>query len=102
MPRKKVKKHIRHYIDKKLLFRLRIFVLVFLVMTGFVIFETINLQINPGLLAGGILLGIVIGFLMGRMYKLSWDKNESKVVGSLDRIGVIFMAVYILFAIFRN
>jgi hypothetical protein len=102
MPIKKPQKHMRHFIDKKLLFRLRMFVVVFLVMTGVVIFETYNLSVNPFISIGGLLLGIVIGFVMGRMYKLSWDKNESKVVGNLDRVGMIFLVVYIIFAIFRN
>jgi hypothetical protein len=98
----KKRKHIRHYIDKKLLFRLRMFIVIFVALLGFVIYELISSAVNPVFALLGIVLGIGLGTVLARMYKLSWNKDETKVVGRLDMIGIIILIVYIGFALSRN
>ena len=36
------------------------------------------------------------------MHKISWDEEASKVIGKMDRVGIIILIIYILFAITRR
>jgi hypothetical protein len=43
----------------------------------------------------GIFLGTSIGFLAGRMFRIFWDEEMSKVISQLDKTGVVFLVLYI-------
>lgn len=49
-----------------------------------------------------IIIGLTVGILSSRMMKIDWDKDEEKVVGRMDIYGVIILALFILFEIFRS
>ncbi len=36
------------------------------------------------------------------MYKISWSKDEAKVIGRIDRYGLIVLGFFILFELNRN
>ena len=100
---KKSRRHIaRKHIDKKLLFRLRLFILITLVMLGFVTWDILQQTIGVELALVGIVIGITVGFLAGRMFAILWHEDTNKVVVRLDRIGVIILIAYILLAIGRR
>jgi hypothetical protein len=96
----KQKKSIRHFLDKKLLLRLRLFLIIGLLIGGFVIFECIKNEVNPLFALGGFVVGFGVGAIMAKVYNLSL--KEEKVVSQMDKTGIIILAVYILFAISRN
>lgn len=50
----------------------------------------------------GIVIGAIIGFFSSRIFHLSWDKDGEKVVGRIDTIGWIVLALYIVFEIIRS
>lgn len=77
-----VQKHQRakQHIDRRLLIRLRIFCVIFLVTVGVIIVDVRKDIIETGLAFSGILIGISIGIVVGRMYSLSWDENTAKVI----------------------
>src|SRR5258708_3688138 len=95
-------KSLRHYLDKKLLLRLRIFIAIGVAMVGIVVYETWVNLVNPGFAFGGLVLGLGIGAFMGKMYKLSWKKEEEKIISQMDRSGFIILALYVIFAILRR
>ena len=97
------RKEVALYVHKKLLFRLRRLAIFFLVVTGILIYEIFNNFIAGYLALGGFIIGFLIGYIVGkRMHRISWDEEASKVVGKMDRIGIIILVIYILFAITRR
>jgi uncharacterized integral membrane protein len=90
------------HIDKILLRRIRILVIVLVVMTGALVYEVYISHIDEYLLILGILLGIIVGIIAGRMFYLEWHKEKSKVIARLDRFGVVVLAAYIIFSLARH
>lgn len=90
------------HIDKKLIRRLRILVFILIVMTGVLIYEVYISHINPILLITGIILGVGIGFIAGRMFSIEWHVEDRKVIGRLDRIGVVVLVLYIALSLSRH
>jgi protein-S-isoprenylcysteine O-methyltransferase Ste14 len=51
----------------------------------------------------GFMLGMVIGILVSRrMHNISWNAETNKAVTKMDRIGIIILVLYLLFAISRH
>lgn len=95
------KKHIPH-IDKKLVFRLRIYFILSLIMIGIVLFEIFSGRLNIILAFTGLLFGILVGVITARMFILSWDKDAEQVISKLDYVGGIILIAYLIFSFFRS
>ncbi len=54
------------------------------------------------LASSGLLIGIGLGFLAGRMIKVKWHEKRNKVISEMDRIGMIILIIYIIFEYNRN
>jgi hypothetical protein len=89
-------------IDPRLRTRLRLYGIIFLVMLVVIIVDVVRNLISIPLALLALAIGTVIGLLLGRMYRLSWDEIETKVIARIDWLGGIILVLYILFAIFRN
>ncbi len=97
------RKEVAAFVHKKLLFRLRRLALFFIVVTAILFYEISKNYIAGYLAIGGFILGFTIGYIIGnRMHYISWDTEAEKVVGKMDRIGIIILIIYILFAITRR
>lgn len=82
---------------------MRIYAVIFLVLLVVVaveLFLAAPQAVLPALaaLAGGIAVGLVAS----RMFRLEWDRAARTVVGKLDVLGIIILAAYIVFSIFRS
>ncbi len=93
---------VRRHIDHRFILQLRLFSIIFLITLGLVILAIVRQTIALGLATGGILIGLVIGIVVSRMYRLSWDEQTAKVVGQIDWIGGAILAMYIVFLLGRN
>ena len=96
------RRHFVHHLDKRLRFRLRIYFFVALFMLAFVIFDVATAKINILFALVSIIIGIIVGVLSSRMFRISWSHNANKVVSQLDLFGVVILVLYILFEIKRN
>lgn len=97
------RKGVSKYVHKKLLFRLRRLAVVFLIITGILIYEVIqnNLPIYMALV--GFEIGMILGLLIARrMHNISWNNETTKAVTKMDTLGIIILVIYILFAIIRH
>ena len=92
----------RANVDKKLKLRLRLYSLIFLVMLGVVVYNLVTGGLSLWLGLSSLGAGVLIGVFMSRMFSLSWDEQESVVIGRIDWIGGAILAAYILFALGRN
>jgi hypothetical protein len=84
-------------IDKRLISRLRIYLIVMLVMLVVIVIEVLRGAFSIQWALLGIIIGILIGVVVARMYSLSWDEETNIVVGEIDRIGAVILVVYLIF-----
>lgn len=92
----------RQHIDHRLIVRLRLYCITCLVMLGVIVVEIVRHKIGVTLAAGGIAIGLVLGIVVSRMYRLSWDEQTTKVVAQIDWIGGAILGLYITFIFFRD
>lgn len=90
------------YIDKKLIKRLRIYLIMMLIMLVVIIFEVLTGSFSISWALGGILIGLGVGTLVSRMYRLSWDEETNHVIGRIDWIGAIILICYLIFVFART
>lgn len=97
------RKEVAQFVHRKLLFRLWRLAIIFLIITGVLIYEIYHNYIAGYPAAAGFVLGFIIGMLVSqRMHNISWDAETSKAVTKMDRIGIIILIMYIVFAIGRK
>jgi hypothetical protein len=97
------RKEVGRFVHRKLLFRLRRLALIFLIITGILIYEISNDYIAGYLAMFGFMMGMIIGLLVARrMHNISWNAETNKAVTKMDRLGIVILVLYILFAISRQ
>ncbi len=82
-------------VDPKVLRSVRIFLVVWLAMSGIVVYEIADGIVAWQETAVGVLAGIGVGIVSARMTKLEWDDKNARVTGRWDWIGVVILAVYV-------
>ncbi len=92
----------RKYLDKKVLFRLRLLFAIFILMVIIIFYNIFDHRIRFLLAFSGLLIGIGLGFLAGRMIKVKWQEKTNKVITEMDGVGVIILILYIIFEYNRN
>lgn len=95
-------KELSKYLDQRLIKRLRIYTIVMIVMLLVIIYEVLEGSFSISWALGGIFIGLGIGTLVSRMYRLSWDDKTSNVIGQIDWIGAIILACYLIFVFTRT
>ena len=99
---KNTRAHRRKFVDKKLLMRLRIFAVIFLIMAGIGLYDTIRGDLPAWLALASLLGGFGLGLLVGRAYNVVWHEKAGKAVSKMDVFGGLILVAYIVFAIFRK
>jgi len=94
---KKDKLPITQYIDKRIIKRIRTYMIVLLVMLVIIVFEGVQGTFNIPMVIFGIITGMVIGILVSRMYSLSWDEESNNVIDRMDWIGAVILVFYLIF-----
>lgn len=92
----------KQHIDKKLIFRLRMFLLILTAMCGIVIYDVVTEAIGWLLVLTGIAVDVVLGYAVGYLSEVRWHEETSKVIGRMDKIGGVALALYMLFSISRR
>lgn len=101
-PKTRIGKLADRHINPKLRWSLRIYLLVSVAVFIFVIVTTVRSQANPLIVLAGLIIGIVIGILFNRIYKISWDKEADHAVYKMDIFGIILLIVFIAFDLSRG
>ena len=97
-----IKEHpAKKHIDRKLIFRIRIFYVIGIILTGLMLYDVLEGIIGIELSLGGFLLGLFLGFIATRMFMIHWHEERAKVVSRLDTIGIIIMLFYVAFSVSR-
>ena len=91
---------IRHqHIDSKMKIRLRIYSLIAIILLIFVGYEVSLGTISIQLAILGIVVGLIAGSILGRVFRLDWNEENSKVIGYIDGIGALIIIMYIIFVL---
>lgn len=90
---------LRNLLQRKLLFRLTIPMIIAAVMLVVVIIDSFFTSF-PALTYAWILVGAIIGYPFGRMTKISWNSDKTQLV--LDGSGMVLIVVYIITSIIRS
>ncbi len=94
---------VTKFVHRKLLFRLRRLAIVFVIIMGILIYEISQNYIAGYMSFIGFVSGYGIGLLISyRMHIISWDAETNKAVTKMDRLGIIILVLYILFALARH
>lgn len=92
----------RRHLDKKLIFRLAIFIAIFLVMVVLISVNVFENKIGILLAGTGLVLGVCIGLASGRVFSIRWNQEDLKVVSRMDKIGIFFLVPYLIFTFLRE
>ena len=100
--KKSDKSTVISHLDPRLVRRIRIYSVVMLFMLLVIIFEVLQGAYTIAWAAGGILIGLGIGTLVSRMYRLNWDEDTSQVISRIDWIGGVILVCYLIFVFTRT
>lgn len=88
-------------IHKRLRLRLIVYFAISILLMGISIFHLIKDGASVLIATIGLIIGVGIGMIVARIFKISWDNNASQVISKFDTVGVIILIFYILFEIKR-
>ncbi len=97
-----IKRELRDKISKRLRTRLIIYFVISVLILGIAIFHIVKDQASLGLTSIGFFIGIIVGIIVSRMYKVVWDEHAAEVISTFDSIGIVFLVFYVAFEIFRE
>lgn len=95
-------KNARLFVERKLLLRLKLFFVVFSLLVGVIFYEVARHHIYGSTAIGAIMIGMLLGAAFVRRKRIYWEEETSRVIAKMDRIGVILLVMYIVFAIVRH
>ena len=75
---------------------------VWLILASVTAVDVLRKNLDMDLAFVAFLTGFLTGLFLGRMYRLDWSKEKTKVVSQLDLIGRVILAAYVLFMVGRN
>jgi hypothetical protein len=95
-------KHIHPYIEKKLLIRLYIFLIISILLVIYIVHEIYRGNIFWLLAVTGICFGGVAGIVLGRFMGVTWHEEKEKVISKLDVVGAIAIVLFITLDLSRE
>lgn len=90
---------LRHYIHHRILLQLAIIAMAAFVLAGFIVYDalTVDLVFWPIVIAA--IVGLLVGYAVGRMFLLTWHQDTNKVIMRMDRLSLLLIALYVAFRI---
>lgn len=89
----------KNLIHRKVLIRVRIYIVIVLIMLGITIYDIVLDKIDPLLALTWLIGGILVWFIFGRIYKIYRHEDTQQIMSHIDKIGVIFLIIYIVIEI---
>lgn len=89
-------------VDRRLRLQVRIFLVIFLVTVAITIERMITEGVNPLWALVGFVVGIATGAILARTKPLVWDSTERQVVASNSILGLVAIALYLVFVFTKS
>jgi len=90
------------HIDRRLLLRLSIFLVIALGIVGIVLFDILSGELSWWLAVLGFVAGLLVGYVLGRLLTVKWHEGKRKAVTEMDIAGFVALGVYILLRLSEN
>ena len=88
----------KHKVHQKIRLKLWVYVVVFLASLMLSIIHFVNGHILFYFPLGGFFAGLIIGFVVSRIHKITWDEDGEVIITKIDSVGLlILLGYYILF-----
>lgn len=100
--RKKHAVHIKTHASKKLRTNLRILSIVCAALLLITLYELVISRAIFYQVILALIIGLSAGLISSRMYKITWNKDEAKVVGRIDIYGAVILVLFVLFELNRT
>lgn len=98
-----IKEHpAKKHIDRRLIFRLRLFYVISILLIGLMLYDVFEGIIGIELVLGGFFLGAFIGLIANRMFVIHWHEERAQVVSRFDKVGIVILLLYVAFSISRR
>jgi len=91
------REHLDQHVPKNLRTRVRIYLVIAVIIVCAIIYRLFIDQEDFWYALIAFVIGVVVGVLVSRMYKIWWDTDAQKVASRLDIYGIILLVVYIVF-----
>lgn len=76
-----------------------IFLAIGIVIIGFVGYDVLMNELTWWLAILAVLIGLGLGYMLGRAGRIRWHETEEKVVSEIDVIGIVAIVLYVLLRI---
>lgn len=91
----------KEHVHPNLRRRMRMFLAIGFVMSLLVVWDILHETVSIPIALISVLVGLLLGWLTSRIFHLSWNGDLEKVVGKIDLLGGIVLALYIIFEVSR-
>lgn len=95
-------KNAKQYVERKLLRRLRLFLIVFILLLGVIGYEIAKQHLEAAACIGAMMIGVLIGAVFVRRKRIYWEEETSQVIARMDKIGIGLLVAYILLSVARH
>jgi FtsH-binding integral membrane protein len=96
------RKTVRKFTHQNLRIRIFVYFIIALIMVGVVVYDILTEKTTLTYSLMALVIGLIVGIVVSRMFRISWDKDAQMVISSLDTLGVIVLIIYFLLEIFRK
>lgn len=89
------KKHIHN----RIIVQLCIFAAVILGFGGFITYDMLQEHMNILWVIASLVVGLLVGLAVGRIFSLKWHEDTQKVILSMDKLSILLIAAYVVFRV---
>ncbi|MDO3694970.1 hypothetical protein QVZ41_08960 [Wenyingzhuangia sp. chi5] len=97
-----MKKEKKKYLQRKLIYRLRILTFIFLGMSAIGFYDIYAWELPVYKCILYFLGGMGLGFFIGRMHRIVWNEEVGQAVSKMDVFGILILIFYILIVVFKK
>jgi len=90
------------HLHRRILMQVIMFPVISLILLCIIGVDVFDHKIGIGLALLGILIGLAVGFMAGRIFAMHWHPETEKVIMRMDKMGFILIIAYILFRSFSK
>lgn len=93
---------MQNSISKRLRTRQAIFIVIAILLALFILYDIVVNAVPWYDAAGAYIIGLPIGYLLGRAIKIRWHETNEQAISETDAAGTIALVLYIAFAVTRE
>jgi hypothetical protein len=96
------KRSVIKHLHRRILVQIILFPVIAIILFGVIGVDVFQSKIGLALALLGIVIGLGVGIIIGRIFAMHWHPETEKVIMKMDKMGVILIVAYILFRSFSK